>query len=266
MARMPNSSLPLDSLRKDVPAVLLVGGMGTRLRSVLSSKPKPLAPLGEMSFLEVLVQQLRTQGMRRLVMCTGFQADQVEEEFGNGSRWDVEIAYSKEACPLGTAGALKLAEKSLFQAYDFLVMNGDSFLECDFHKLLRFHRKHGGEATIAARRVPDAARYGTILVDEENRIVRFSEKAGKHEPGLVNGGVYVFNRKVLEWIPEGPSSLEHDILPRLLERGVFALEQEGMFIDIGTPEDYARAQSLGERLAKAARTEPHSGSQTPWRP
>jgi len=259
---MLHSSLQEDSLQQDVPAVLLVGGMGTRLRSVLSSKPKALAPLGDMSFLEVLVLQLRTQGIRRLVMCTGFQADQVEAEFGDGSRWDVGIEYSKEACPLGTAGALKLAENFLFQAPDFLVLNGDSFLECDFNKLIGFHREHGAQVTIAARRVPDAARYGTVLVNAENRIVRFSEKAGQHEPGLVNGGVYVFNREVLGWIPEGTSSLEQDILPRVLERGVFALEQEGMFIDIGTPEDYARAQSLGERLAKAARTGPHQGPET----
>jgi NDP-sugar pyrophosphorylase family protein len=235
-----------------IPALLLVGGMGTRLRPVLSSKPKPLAPLGEISFLELLVLQLRAQGMRRMVMCTGFMAEQIQQQLGDGKKWDVAIEYSRETEPLGTAGAIKLAEPHLGSAAQFLVMNGDSFLELDFQKLMRSHVEREAHATIAVRRVPDAARYGTVHVDSRNRVVRFSEKVGVPEPGLINGGVYVFNRDVLDTIPQGPASLEKDVLPGLLDRGVFAVEQNGMFIDIGTPEDYARAQTLFESLAKAA--------------
>src|SRR6266851_2789807 len=198
MSETANSPLRGDSFREDLPALLLVGGMGTRLRPVLSSKPKPLAPIGDVPFLELLILQLRSQGIRRLVMCTGFQTQQIEEALGDGRKWDVAIEYSKESSPLGTAGAIKQAEHLLSGTSDFLVMNGD---------------------------------------------------------------VYVFKRAVLQHIPEGPGSLEKDVLPRLVEHGTFALEQTGMFIDIGTPEDYARAQALYQQLSDAALSLPRCESQ-----
>lgn len=249
------SSFP-NPLGRGMPAVLLVGGMGTRLRPVLSSKPKPLAPIGEIPFLELLVLQLRSQGIQRMVMCTGFQSEQIEEELGDGSEWDVKIEYSKESCPLGTAGAIKHAAPLLSEASDFLVMNGDSFLEIDFQQLIRFHRERKGWATIAVRQVADASRYGTVELDGQSRVERFSEKLGISTPGLINGGIYAFKREVLEHLPEGPASLEKDVLPDLIGHGIFALEQAGMFIDIGTPEDYARAQELFQRLTKAAVSAP----------
>ncbi len=241
-----------DAACPDIPAVLLVGGLGTRLQPVLSGTPKPLARVGDAPFLELLVRQLRSQGIRRLVMCTGHLADQVEKEFGDGRKWDAEIVYSKEERPLKTAGAVKLAQGLLKNAPDFLVMNGDSFLELDFRKLIRFHRQHRGLISMAVRRVPDASRYGTVQLDAHDRVTGFREKAGAAVPGIINGGVYVFQRAILEHIPEGPASLETDIFPRLLEHGVYGLEQQGMFIDIGTPDDYARAQSLCQSLYQAA--------------
>jgi NDP-sugar pyrophosphorylase family protein len=261
MTETANSLLRGNSFHEDVPALLLVGGMGTRLRPVLSSKPKPLAPIGDVPFLELLILQLRSQGIRRLVMCTGFQTRQIEEALGDGRKWNVAIEYSKESSPLGTAGAIKQAEHLLSGTSDFLVMNGDSFLELDFQQLLRFHWEHGGWTSIAVRRVADAARYGTVEVDCQSRVVRFGEKLGIQKPGLVNGGVYVFKREVLQHIPEGRGSLEKDVLPRLVEHGTFALEQTGMFIDIGTPEDYARAQTLYQQLSDAALFLPQCESQ-----
>jgi NDP-sugar pyrophosphorylase family protein len=241
-----------DASQQDTPAILLVGGTGTRLQPVLPSTPKPLARVGNMPFLELLVLQLRSQGIRRMVMCTGHLADQIEEEFGDGSKWDVAIEYSKESRPLGTAGAVKFAERHLEEVSEFLVMNGDSFLQLDFRELIRFHRKHNGLISMAVRRLPDATRYGTIEMDTHHRVVGFSEKTDSQAPNIVNGGVYVFNRAVLEHIPQGPASFEKDVLPRLLEGGVYALEQHGMFIDIGTPEDYARAQTLFGKLYQVA--------------
>ncbi len=235
-----------------MPAVLLVGGMGTRLQAVLPSTPKPLALVGEAPFLELLILQLRGQGIRRLLMCTGHLADQIEEAFGDGHKWDVAIEYSRESRALGTAGALKFAERYLDKVPEFLVMNGDSFVELDFRQFIHFHRKHGGVASMAVRRVPDAARYGTVEVGAQDRIVGFVEKSGARVSGVINGGVYLFNRDVLKYIPEGPASLERDVFPRLLEQGVYALEQHGMFIDIGTPEDLARAQTLRAKLYEAA--------------
>jgi len=236
----------------DVPAVLLVGGKGTRLRSVLPTIPKPLASVGHKSFLELLVRQLRHQGVRRLIMCTGYLAVQIEKEFGDGHDLGVVIQYSRESHPLGTAGALKFAQRYLQDASDFLVMNGDSFLEVDFHRLMQFHEGHGGVASIAVLQVNNASRYGTVQVDSSGRVTGFSEKRGADAAGLVNGGVYIFKRAIFEHIPEAPASLEKDVFPELLDYGVRALEHRGMFIDIGTPEDYARAQQLCEHLYESA--------------
>ena len=240
--------------------MLLVGGLGTRLRPVLSSTPKPLAPIGDISFLELLILQLRSQGIRHLVMCTGHQAERIEQEFGDGHKWDVTIHYSRESSPLGTAGALKLASHCVSGDSDFLVMNGDSFLQLDIRQFIRFHRERGGWASIAVCKISDASRYGTVYLDESFRVAGFREKLGVHEPGVINGGVYVFNRAILQEIPDGMVSLEKDILPRMIEHGVYALEQHGMFIDIGTPEDYARAQALQSSLCEAAISESQLGS------
>lgn len=236
-----------------------------RLRSVMPSTPKPLATIGGMPFLELLVRQLRYQGFRRVVMCTGYLAEQVENRFGDGHEWDIAIEYSKEPSPLGTAGALKLARPFLRGTADFLVMNGDSFLDLDFQRLLRFHRERGGVAAMAVRQVSNASRYGTVRVDAASRVVGFAEKTGTDTNGLVNAGVYVFNRSLFDYIPEGPASLERDVMPQLIDRGLYALEQHGIFIDIGTPEDYALAQSICDRLCEAAfhRESPRSAGKRP---
>jgi mannose-1-phosphate guanylyltransferase len=184
----------------DIRAVMLVGGLGTRLRSVVPSAPK---------------------------------------------FWDVSIEYSKEETPLGTGGAVKHAGRYLGDAPEFLVLNGDSFLEFDLPSLMAFHRGHNDAiATMAVLRVENASRYGTVDADANGRVTGFAEKTGRELPGLVNGGIYVFNHAVLQHIPEGHASLERDVFPRLLDQGVYALEQHGKFIDIGTPADYARAQEL----------------------
>src|SRR5207253_5900044 len=177
---------------EDTKAVLLVGGLGTRLHSVLPSTPKPLASVGNKSFLELLVRQLRYQKIRRLVMCTGYLAEQIEDEFGDGHDWDMTIEYSKEPSPLGTAGAVKFARRYLGDVSDFLVMNGDSFVEADFHQLFRFHRAHGGLVSITVVEVTNACRYGTVQVNHAGRVRCFSEKTDNNAPGLVNAGVYVF--------------------------------------------------------------------------
>lgn len=253
-------NLARDMAEENIPAILLVGGKGTRLQAVLSSKPKPLALIGDIPFLELVVMQLRSQGVHRMIMSTGHLADQIEEAFGDGHRWNANIRYSKESQPLGTAGAVKFAERHLEESSDFLVVNGDSFMEIDIPEFIRFHRQHGGLVSIAVRGVPDAARYGTVHVDRLSRITGFSEKTEITSPGIINAGVYMFKRAVLEQIPAGPSSLERDLFPKLLTQGMHALELNGMFIDIGTPEDYARAQELCQKLYRAAIVAPQLGS------
>jgi len=221
------------------------------LRTVVPSAPKPLALVGSRPFLELLIQQLAGQGIRSLIMCTGYLADQIEGEFGDGSGLGVTIEYSKEPEPLGTGGAVKFAEGFLQGVPDFLVMNGDSFLELDLNQLIQLHRMHGSLATMAVVSVENAGRYGTVYVDSGNRVTEFCEKTGSDSPGLINAGVYVFSPAILELIPTGPVSLEKDVFPTLLDRGVYAVRQKGVFIDIGTPADYAHAQELSDRLRRA---------------
>jgi D-glycero-alpha-D-manno-heptose 1-phosphate guanylyltransferase len=241
----------------DVPAFLLVGGMGTRLRSVVASMPKPLAEVGSRSFLELLIRQLQSQGISRLVMCTGYLADQIENKFRDGQDWGVEIRYSSESRPLGTAGALKLAATQMNNCRELLVMNGDSFLEVDCRELIRFHREHSGVATMAVIKVENAGRYGTVCIDGNGRVTDFFEKTERDSPGMINAGVYVFDRSVLECIPEGPASLEKEVFPKLVKEGIHAFTSGGMFIDIGTPEDYAKAQHLYSQLCEAAKSKPN---------
>ena len=233
--------------------ILLVGGLGTRLRSVLPSLPKPLAKIGSQPFLGLLVRQLAGQGFRDIVLCTGYLAGEIEREFGDGSNLGVRVEYSRELDPLGTGGAVKHAEPFLEDLPDFLVMNGDSFLEADFAELLRIHRMHGALATIALVSVDNSARYGVVRTDESGRVIEFCEKTGRVCPSLISAGVYVFSRAILSRISVGYSSLEKDVFPRLLTDGIYAVRQAGLFIDIGTPADYAHAQELLGRIASYER-------------
>ena len=187
---------PVVRSEESMKAVLLVGGLGTRLRSAVPSIPKALACVGSKSFLELLIQQLHSQGFNRLVMCTGYLADQIENQFGIGHDWAVTIEYSRETKSLGTAGAIKLAAQYLRECPDFLVMNGDSFMEIDLHDLLRFHRAHGGLISIAVVEVEDASRYGTVRLNSGNKVTRFLEKTGEHvvnrsRPNLVTLGSWM---------------------------------------------------------------------------
>jgi NDP-sugar pyrophosphorylase family protein len=244
-----------------IKAVLLVGGLGTRLRAVVASTPKPLAVVGGRPFLELLVRQLRHQGICRLVMCTGHLAQEIENELGDGRKWDVTIEYSRESHPMGTAGAIKHAKPLLSDSSVFLVMNGDSFIEVDFQELIQFHRKKNGIASLAVVRMKNEHRYGTVQMTTEGRVSGFKEKTDGDPTEYINAGIYVFDQRILDHIPDGTVSLEKDILPSVLEQGVYALEQHGVFIDIGTPEDYARAQKLFGQLYEAAyRKQPTEGS------
>ncbi len=243
----------------DMKALLLVGGLGTRLRSVVASTPKPLASVGNRPFLEILIRQLHNQAIRHLVLCTGYLAHEIEQELGDGRKWDLTIEYSNEPYALGTAGALKHAKLLVRDSSDFLVMNGDSFMEIDFQKLFNYHVSCGGIASMAVLRMKNEMRYGTVQMSASGRVSGFTEKSAGGSHGFVNAGIYVFNRRIFDHIPDGPWSLERDIFPNILELGVYASEQQGVFIDIGTPEDYARAQELSKRLDEAACRKQPSG-------
>src|SRR5438105_1940963 len=193
-------------------ALILAGGAGTRLRTVLTGLNKPMAPVAGRPFLEYLLLQLKKHGIDEVTLCVGYKADLIQAYFGRGDRWGMQVSYFYETDFRGTAGALKLAEDLLHED-DFFVMNGDSLFAIELCTLMHYHRKMKATATLA--HVDDTQRYGMVGVGELGRIVSFIEKRAGNREGLINGGVYVFAREVLDFIPGGKLvSLEQDILPR----------------------------------------------------
>lgn len=225
----------------------LVGGAGTRLTTV-TGIPKAMAEVGGRPFLELLVCRMRAQGFREFVMCIRHYGQCIRAHFGDGSRWNVSVQYSEEPQPLGTGGAIKFAAQKLGSDDAFAAINGDSFAEADFPALIQAHEQKRALATLALQEVPDAARFGTVEIAHEGEILRFVEKRGMAVPGLINAGIYVFSRKILEHIGEGKVSLERETFPKLVGQGLYGYRQAGFFIDIGIPEDYERAQRLSDRL------------------
>jgi len=222
---------------------VLAGGLGTRLQGRFGDLPKPLAPLGGRPMLERQIEWLASHGVRDVVLCTGHGAEKVRDTLGDGERLGVRLFYSAEPEPLGTAGALRHAREHLTGAS--LVLNGDTLAPCEPWEVERARWESGALGAVALYRVADAASRGRVERDEEGRIARFVEKDASHRgPAWVNGGLYAFAPALWNAIPAtGAASLERDVMPRLAaERRLVGVEVEGEFWDIGTPEDWERAE------------------------
>ena len=232
-------------------ALILTGGLGVRLKRVITGRPKPMAPVTGRPFLEYLILQLKRYGLTDIVLCIGHLGEQIRKYFGNGSKWGIQISYSYERKPLGTGGAIKLA-KDLIKEDNFLVMNGDSFLDIDLNRLIDYHLKREASATIALAESEDPRRYGAVEVNENGEIKSFVEKCQRESTrsGLINGGIYVLNTKIFEHIPEGRASLEREVFPKLIGKGFYGMPIRGFFIDIGVPEDYKRLKEQAEFLLR----------------
>jgi NDP-sugar pyrophosphorylase family protein len=226
-----------------IPALILAGGLGTRLRSVLADRPKALAPVAGRPFLSLLFDQLLAAGVRRAVLCTGHRAHQVEEVFGSRYR-DLALTYSREETPLGTGGALRFALPQL-DAELALVLNGDSYVDCSLAEFHAWHRAHGLAGSLLLAWVEDAARFGTVDVDATGRIRAFREKQGLVRPGWINAGVYLLARPLLETLPAGRTvSLEYEAFPAWLAGGLGGYARRAAFLDVGTPESLAQAEAF----------------------
>lgn len=221
-------------------AIILAGGRGSRLSNIINDRPKPMADVNGYPFLEYLIHQLKSYGLTEIILSVGYKGEIIKDYFGDGSKWSVDISYSEEEIPLGTGGAI-LKAKSLIKTDNFIVMNGDSLLELDYHVFIKSHYSHKGIGTIAIAGVEDASRYGSVKMDEQHRIVSFNEK-GIEGKGYINGGIYCFNKDIFHHIPEGYVSIEKEIFPKLINNGLYGFKTEGFFIDIGTPESYELAQ------------------------
>jgi NDP-sugar pyrophosphorylase family protein len=233
---------------KNCPVLVLAGGLGTRLRGAYADGPKCMVPVGGRRFLEYLFLWLRSAGIREVVLCAGYKASQLRNWTGDGACWGMCVRYSAEDAPLGTAGALKQAE-GLITADSFFALNGDSFLDVDLHEMYRFHMTHRALATMAVVHQQQASRYGIVEMNQQGEIVAFHGKHARAQDDpqaarLINGGVYLFRRKLLDLIPSGRAvSLEQEVFPSLTGTNLRGFVTSTYFIDIGIPDDLERAQS-----------------------
>lgn len=228
-------------------AIVLAGGLGTRLRAELADLPKPLAPVAGRPFLTYVLDQLAANGMRRTILATGYLSNKIEAAIGQ--RWNgMDIAYSIEDAPLGTGGAIALAARRL-QGANAHIANGDTFLRFDLRALEQAVSDTGSWMGMALAAVPDVGRYGSVDV-LAGRVRSFREKGGQGR-GLVNAGSYFVTPEAIAAFPQRAAfSFEESVLLPLAAAGkVAALAETSDFIDIGVPEDYRNAQRLLAGLA-----------------
>ena len=221
-------------------AFILVGGKGTRLRPITEDLPKPMVTVNGKPFLLYLLNYLFTQGITDFVLLTGYKAEKIVDYFGDGSKFGFNIKYSHEKEFLGTAGALKNAEKFI-ENQPFLLLNGDIFFPFNLQEIKKTHETNKSKCTLALTHLKDCSRFGHVITDNE-RITSFKEK-GFSSPGDINVGIYIVDPSVLDMIPLRFSSIEHEIFPKLIESdSLFGHRADGYFIDIGTPESYNQFQ------------------------
>lgn len=219
-------------------AIILAGGLGSRLRPYTIVFPKPLMPLGKYPILEVIVRQLRAAGFRRITLAVNYQAELLKAFFGDGSRWDLQIDYSLETVPLSTVGPLTLIDDL---PEHFLLMNGDVLTDLDFRQLCEDHVSDKRNYTIAASRRSHKSDYGVLHTDSKQMLTGFEEKPVSHY--LVSMGVYVVSRNLVSALPRGVKYGFDNLMIDMLGRGepVHVHPHEGYWKDIGRPEDYMEA-------------------------
>lgn len=218
-------------------ALILAGGLGTRLRNTIGDVPKVMVPIGGKPFLSYLIDQLREQGFVQLCIAVGYQSRVITRYFKDGKDFGVNIIYSIEDKLLGTGGAIKKATRKLSD--EFLVVNGDTYLDIDFCQLTRFHAEKNSLITMALTESKDTNRFGIVELGHGNKITAFKEKSSSAGPSLINAGIYVVNKIVFGDVPPNRHlSFEKEILPSYVNKNFFGLKIGTYFIDIGTPSSY----------------------------
>jgi mannose-1-phosphate guanylyltransferase len=223
-----------------VQALILAGGEGTRLRPLTYTVPKPVLPLANRPFASYMLDWLAEHGFDDVVMSCGFLADEVRSVLGEVAHADgLSLTYVEEPEPLGTAGAVKYAEDVLEER--FAVLNGDVLTDLDIGALWRTHEERGARGSLALVAVDDPSAYGLVELERDGSVREFREKPepGTVDRGLINAGAYVLEREVLAGVASGrPVSFEREVFPALVGNGLYAMELEGYWLDIGTPERY----------------------------
>lgn len=222
-------------------AIVLAGGFGTRLREVVSEVPKPMAPIGNRPFLDILLSSLSSRGVTTVILSVGYMADVIRNYFGD-QKYGMEILYQFENEPLGTGGAIRASLERCSEESVF-VLNGDTFLDIDLELVQEFQKQQNAPIMVT-KKVAAADRYGTVKV-ENHRILSFLPRAASGTSKLINAGIYLLPVNILDSYRVGVNfSFENDFLPEVIATDRFLSYQcDGHFIDIGIPEDYERAKS-----------------------
>lgn len=230
--------------------IILAGGLGTRLRSVVDNVPKPLAPINGSAFLDLLLAKLAASPfIQKVILATGYKKEIIREHYKDAS-YPFTLLFSEEEQPLGTGGAVRQALQYIDED-DLLVLNGDSFLDLSLAEMKRLYESQQADVLLAAVSVAEVERYGRLVFEPESgRIRQFAEKSAEKGAGFVNGGIYMMKKALWHNLRSGENlSLEKDLFPAWLCHKMLAYICDGTFIDIGTPDSWKRAQTLlKERL------------------
>jgi D-glycero-alpha-D-manno-heptose 1-phosphate guanylyltransferase len=226
--------------------VVLAGGMGSRLKEVVSDVPKPLAPIRGKPFLEYLLSYWIKNNAQHFVLSVGHKYQQIMDHFGTSFN-GVPITYIIEHEPMGTGGALLKVLNETRLEDEFFLLNGDTLFLIDQQRIIDLHTKNSAELSMSLRRVEDAGRYHRMCLNEAGRITAIEQPNEKIESGQINGGVYIVNSSLFsEWSFDGSKciSLENDILPTIITtHSIYGFPDDGVFIDIGIPDDFYKAQN-----------------------
>ena len=221
-------------------AVILAGGLGTRIKPFTQVIPKPLLPIGEKAVLEIQIEQLARHGFTKVCLATNYKSEYIENFFGDGSKYGIEFKISKEDQPLGTAGPISLLRDELTDP--FLVMNGDILTQVDFRAMLDFHHEHAADMTIAVRQYDIDVPYG-VIETEGVRVVRIVEKPTIQI--FINSGMYLINPDVHQFISPSQRLDMPELISRLIQEGymVICFPVREYWLDIGKLEDYRQAMA-----------------------
>lgn len=226
-----------------ITVAILAGGLGKRLRPIVSKNPKVLAEVEDIPFLQKLLDQLNLAGFKDIVLCTGYLGDQIKEKFGNSYK-NLNLLYSQEHLPLGTGGALRLA-LPLLQSEEVLVMNGDSFCDVNLKEFLNFHLNKKANVSLVVLKTLDTDRFGKVNLGLNDKILGFEEKKEGSGEGWINAGIYFIKKFLIsEILDKREVSLEKEIFPKWVGKDTYGYKTEGRFIDIGTPESYSKAEEF----------------------
>ena len=244
---------------KNLKALLLVGGFGTRLRPLTFSKAKPLVEFINKPIIVHQIEALKEVGVKEVVLAINYQPEKMLNFIKElEQKYEIKITCSRETEPLGTGGPIGLAKQILLEGAgeEIFVFNSDVTCRFPLKDMLKFHQKHKKEGTIAITKVKDPSKFGVILYDENLNIKDFVEKPQNFVGDDINAGLYIFNKKFLERVEAKPTSIERDIFPQMAKEGeLYAFKLEGFWADVGQPKDYLQGTNLFlEDLSKNQKT------------